>query len=108
MELVDDDHVVEIRPDARKIHPAQGLYRCEYVLSDGRACALHHELTKGTVVEYVAEDAQALLQNLLPVGYEEKSPNSALLRQAPVIECRNYGLPGAGRRDEQVAPPAMA
>ena len=48
------------------------------------------------------EGVEALGQDLLAVRHEQQAHLPALLAQAPVVERRDDGLAGAGRRDDEV------
>lgn len=74
MRLVDDNIIVkapaDLFPEAAVCkHP----YRTEEVIEPFGSIWTDQQFTKGMIAQYVSEGGQRLLQDFLPVGYEQQT-----------------------------------
>jgi hypothetical protein len=72
VELVDDDDVEVIWREVSQIAGVEALDRCEDVLESLRSCAAYPLLAERGLSQRVPERREALVEDLLPVGDEEK------------------------------------
>ncbi len=87
---------------------SESLNRREHMPPFVGTMAVDVELAECAVTQHLAERAEALPQNLLPVSDEQQARVAHLLPQSLEVQCRDDRLAGAGRGHDQVAMPTMA
>lgn len=109
VELVDDDDVEVVRSQRLQAVRVQALDRGEDVLVVLRSGSPDPLLTEGRITQRVAERRQGLVEDLLPVGHEQKTGTLSSRPQAGVVDRRENCLAGHRRGHHQVAPvPTLA
>src|SRR4051794_10517808 len=107
MELVHDHDVEVRRVDVPDVGAVQALDRGEHVLELCRPLPADPLLAESGVPQRIAERRAALVEDLLAMS-DEKQATAAELRPKPrVIDRCDYGLPGPGCSDEEVAMVAL-
>lgn len=108
MELVDDDDV-KIK---RTFVIRQSLYRRKQMVTNRGGLLVSPELSEGTIVQHLAVDLSCLLQDLLPMRYEQQTRKFSSFclhprQQRLVIQRGHNGFPSTGRSDEEIMVPIM-
>ena len=101
VKLIDDDNVVRIDRDVID-RSMQGLDRGKDVFADGWALRPDVPLAERHLVQDVAEDLLALLQDLVAMRHEQQALEP-LASKALVVERRHPGLARAGWSHHEVA-----
>ena len=87
---------------------SQGLDARENMSPLRRRVTVDEELPERRIDQDLLVHAPGLKQDFLAVSHEEKLQISTVnLTQMPVVECRDHGLAGAGRCDDQIAMPIV-
>ena len=103
VELVDDHDIEVIRWQRIEITGMEALYRCEDVVEPCRSCTAYPLLSERRVAQCVPERGQALIEDLLAVGYEQQSRSAEPPGERGVVERRHDGLARASGGNEEVA-----
>ena len=104
VELVDDDDVEVAGVDRLDRADLERLDHREYVLARFRPASTAEDLTERGILQHRAKRGAALVEDLVTVGDEqqsERAPGAA--NEGCVVKRRHDRLPGAGRRNDQVA-----
>ena len=72
VELIDDKHVVKAWVHVREVDATERLDGSEDAIALYRFLATDEQLTKPGLAQHGTEDSPTLLQDLLPMGYEEQ------------------------------------
>ena len=106
--LVDDD-VVEVvrRGQGREVLAIERLDRHEDVVAPARQLAPAAELAEVVIPEDPLEAGEALLEDLLAMGDVEEAGVRVPGEVLAEVEGRDHGLPGPGRRDDEVPIPSV-
>ena len=93
-----------------EIHSREGLNGPEHVPPLVGTVAVDVELAEVARSQHLAERAEALLQDLLPMRHEQQARIGlqASVAQALVVQRRDDGLAGSGGGDDQVLPAAVS
>ena len=100
-----NDHDVEVRRiDGLDRLGFERLDHPEHMLAGFGPASAGKDLAEGRVLQHRTERRAALPEDLLPVGDEQKSKWAAgPANERGVIECRDHGLPSAGRGHDEVS-----
>src|SRR4051812_34060662 len=107
MKLVHDHDVEVRRVDVPDVGSVQALDRGEHVLELRRPLPAHPLLAESGVPERMAERRATLVEDLLAMSDKQQATAAELGPKARVVDRRDYGLPGPGGSDEQVAMVAL-
>jgi hypothetical protein len=104
--LVQHDVVEVARVESLKPPGMPALNGTEQVTVPGRCVPAHQQVAEPLVPQYLAKGRERLPQYLFPVCDEEQRRVSGGTAGTPgaavVVEGRDHGLSGAGRRDDEV------
>src|SRR5688572_16975167 len=107
MELVDNHDVESGRIELRQIDLTEGLNGSKYVPPLVGLMAVHVEFAEVSRSQNLAERADALPQDFLPMGDKQQTEISVLIAQALVVERGNDGLAGSRRGYDKILEAVM-
>src|SRR5205807_581405 len=91
-----------------EIHIAQRLHRCKHVLTVHWPLTSDQQLTEPRIAQNGSKDSAALLQDFVPVRYEQQLQRTQRSTQVAIIKRCNHRLARPCRSDDQVGPVPMA
>src|SRR5260370_21310228 len=94
VELVNDEHFVEVGIHIAEIHIAQRLYGCKNVVTLHRSLAADHQLTEGWIAErlercrgFVPESRVGARRTAASTGLDLDTGGGSAMRRVPSCRC---------------------